>query len=83
MALSQKTGAPSKLGRILRTIFWALLFAFVFGFVIGTLLRKELEQPVRYIGERSDPGSALASTPSDIGDTQPRVLVPCDHEEQV
>lgn len=73
----------SRVGRILRTVFWALVFAFVVGFVVGTLLRRELDRPVRYIGERSGAGSALAATPCDVGDAVARILMPGDHEEQV
>ena len=47
-----RNGRGRTLGRILRTILWALVVAFVVGFVIGTLLRRELEKPVRYIGDR-------------------------------
>lgn len=36
--------------RLLRTILLSLLVAFTVGFVIGTLLRREVDKPVRYIG---------------------------------
>ena len=80
---SLATGAPSRFGRILRIVFWALIFAFVIGFVVGTLLRRELERPVRYIGERSGPDSVLAAAPGDVGDAEPRILMPRHHEEQI
>ena len=80
------TRSPSLLGRLLRTLFWALFTAFVIGFVIGTLLRREAEKPIRYIG-RSTPteaiGSALATHPGHVGHARPRVLVAGDYEEQV
>lgn len=83
---SSASSAPSALGRILRTIAWAILIAFTFGFFIGTLLRRELERPVRYIGgtERSESlcgGGAVH--PSDVGHTLPGVLMSRDHKEQV
>lgn len=37
-------------GRLLKTIFYALIFAFAIGLLIGTLIRREIEKPVRYIG---------------------------------
>ena len=83
MALSPATRSPSTIGRVLRTIFWALFFAFVFGFVVGTVLRRELDKPVRYIGERSDDRSVLATNPGDVGDALAGVFMSGDHEEQV
>jgi hypothetical protein len=83
VARSRATDRRSKLGRVLRTIFWALVFAFLFGFVVGSLLRRELDRPVRYIGERSDAGSVLAANPCDVRDTLTRVLMPGHHEEQI
>ena len=89
MLSNSRTGRPSRLGRVLRTVFWALVFAFAFGFVVGTFLRRELDRPVRYIGaidqtdERCDSGLALSAPPGDIGDALARILVPGDHEEQV
>ena len=75
----------SALGRILRTILWALVVAFVAGFVIGTLLRRELEKPVRYIGDRDGaPGASVAARdPGHVAHARAGVLVPGDHEEQV
>ena len=67
----------------MRTVFWALVLAFVIGFVIGTLLRRELDRPVRYIGERSGPGSVLAASPGNVRNALPRILMPCHHEKQV
>lgn len=91
--------SPSRIGRILRTVFWALFIAFVFGFVIGIFLRRELDRPVRYIGARFESGPVLpndrsthsppnatmisAAAPCDIGDTLPRIFMPCHHEEEV
>lgn len=83
MAPNPKANSPSTIGRVLRTIFWALFFAFVFGFVVGTVLRRELDKPVRYIGERSNARSVLAGNPRDVGDTLACILMPGDHEEQV
>ncbi len=92
MLSRSRTGRPSRVGRVLRTVFWALVFAFVFGFVVGTFLRRELDRPVRYIGaigetdetdERVDSGLALAARPRHIGDALARILMPGDHEEQV
>ena len=77
----------SGLRRVLTTILWALGIAFGVGFLIGSLLRRELDRPVRYIGAVSSDGreepSTLATHPGDIGHALPRVLVPRDHEEQV
>lgn len=78
-----RNGRGSTLGRILRTILWALVVAFVVGFVIGTLLRRELEKPVRYIGDRGGAASVAARDPGHVGHARARVLVPGDHEEQV
>jgi hypothetical protein len=90
MLSRSRTGRPSRIGRVLRAVFWALVFAFVFGFVVGTFLRRELDRPVRYIGavgerdERIDSGLALAAArPCDVGDALACILVPGDHEEQV
>lgn len=76
--------------RILRTIALAILFAFLFGFVVGTFLRRELDEPVRYMGARptAESPSPLASVlrPADPGDVRhvlPRILVARDHEEQI
>ena len=83
MARSGATHRRSRLGRVLRTVFWALVFAFLFGFAIGSLLRRELERPVRYIGERSAADSVLPANPCDVGDALTRVLMPGHHEEQI
>ena len=83
MAPSPKANSPSTIGRILRSIFWALFFAFVFGFVVGTFLRRELDRPVRYIGDSLERHSSLAGNPGDVGDALARVFMPGDHEEQV
>jgi hypothetical protein len=83
VASNHTTDRPSKLGRVLRTVFWALVFAFAIGFVVGTLLRRELDRPLRYIGERSDADSGLAANPCDVGNPLAGVLVPRDHEEQI
>lgn len=76
-------GPLARIGRLLRMVFWALVFAFVFGFTIGTLLRAKLERPVRYIGERPNAASALAATPGDVRHTLPRILMSREHEEQI
>jgi hypothetical protein len=47
--------------RVLRTILWALALAFAFGFLVGSLLLRELERPLRYIGRHQDPGTAQPS----------------------
>jgi hypothetical protein len=83
MVTDPPRGLLSRIGGLLRTVFWALLFAFVVGFVIGTILRSRLERPVRYIGARPDPISALAAAPGDVRDAIPRIFMPCDHEEQI
>ena len=47
------TGAGrSAFGRLLRVILLALLVAFAIGFTVGTLIRRRLDEPVRYIGAR-------------------------------
>ena len=72
--------------RVLRTIFWALLFAFAVGFVIGTFLRREIDRPVRYIGGLEEPTrrvSVRPVQPGNIVDALPCILVPSHHEEQV
>ena len=83
----------SPFARILRTILWAIVIAFAIGFLVGSLIRRELESPVRYIGARlhrpESPGSpfhassGLATRPGHIGHALPRVLVTRYHEEQV
>ncbi len=77
----------SKIAVLLRRVLYALAIAFIIGFVIGTLIRRQLERPVRYIGAQL-PGeavaaSALAPHPSHIRDTEACILVPSHHEEQV
>lgn len=69
----------------MRTVAWAVLIAFTFGFFIGTLLRRELDRPVRYIGqnERNVPLFRAAVDPSHVGYALPRVLMPRNHEEQI
>ena len=51
----------SKIGKLIRTILLAILVAFLVGFTIGTLLRGEIEKPVRYIGaiKVAEPWSAV------------------------
>jgi len=49
---SPRRGFLSKIGKLIRTILIALVVAFVVGFTIGTLLRGEVDKPVRYIGAR-------------------------------
>ena len=67
--------------RLLRAILLALLFAFAFGLVVGTLIRRELDKPVRYIGDSSP--LAIPADPGDVRDVTARVLMPRDHEEQI
>ena len=91
--MSAEPAQRSGIGRILRTIFYALLIAFIVGFVIGTLLRREIERPVRYIGFEATDASgrlaristlgAVAADPSHIVDTESRVLMARDHEEKI
>ena len=84
--------------RILRAILFAIFFAFLFGFVVGMFLRRELDRPVRYMGElpgeaaetlsrvkpRADSISVDRPTdPGDIPYALPRVFVARDDEEQV
>jgi hypothetical protein len=83
VATDRNKPPTSRVGRILRTILWAILFAFVFGFTIGTFIRREIDQPVRYIGACQADASALATDPSDVGNALPCILVSGDHEEQV
>lgn len=81
---------------MLRAILWTVLIAFGVGFLIGTLLRRELERPIRYIGGvdpegtviereagRASAPSNLAANPRDVFDALPGVFVSRDHEEQV
>ncbi len=49
---SSKRGFLSKIGKLIRTILIALVVAFLVGFTFGTLLRREVDKPVRYIGSR-------------------------------
>ena len=49
---SPRRGFLSKIGKLIRTILIALVVAFVVGFTLGTLLRGEVDKPVRYIGAR-------------------------------
>ena len=49
---SPRRGFLSKIGKLIRTILIALVVAFVVGFTLGTLLRGEVDEPVRYIGAR-------------------------------
>lgn len=48
--------------RILRTIAIAILVAFSVGFLIGTMLRGEVDKPVRYMG--FEPAHDARSTPA-------------------
>lgn len=79
--------APKKsLGaRLLRTVLIAILAAFVFGLVVGTILRRQLDRPVRYIGSTAGAAGSvvLASHPGHVRDTPPRVLVAGQHKEQI
>jgi hypothetical protein len=53
--------AGSTFARIARTILWSIVVAFAIGFLIGTLLRRELERPVRYIGDRASSADPIAT----------------------
>lgn len=55
-------GRSGLLGRVLRTVLIALFVAFTVGFLIGTVLRRQLEEPVRYYGDESDRPSLASST---------------------
>ncbi len=99
--LRRPSGRPrrSLFVRILRTTLLALFFALLFGFVVGTFLRRELDHPVRYMGEfrwgapmtlglrylhrASLPDSVGAADPGEIGEPLPRVFVSRDHEEEI
>ncbi len=83
----------SRIGRVLRTIAWALLFAFVFGLLLGSWIRKQLEEPVRYIGNQELPAHSQviailttglgATAPGDVGHTESCILVTSQYEEKV
>ena len=78
---------PSKIVVLLRRILYALAIAFMVGFVIGTLIRRQLERPIRYIGaqlqDEALASSTLAPHPSHVLDTETCVLVASHHEEKV
>lgn len=94
-----KKSFGSRIGSILRTILYALAFAFAVGFVIGTLIRREAEKPIRYMGDRTgedigrpiDGGGPGAGTglrfgpqhPGHIAHTESLILVTRHHEEQI
>ena len=64
------------------------LIAALIAFAIGSLLRRQREQPTRYIGARFDPPhaparSARAQGPGNVRDVVACVLVPRHDEEQV
>jgi hypothetical protein len=72
--------------RLWRTILIAILLAFAFGLVIGTVLRRQLDRPVRYMGSRAEVGAisvARAAHPGHVRDAPPSVLVAGQHEEQI
>ena len=50
--------------RVLRKILLAVFIAFLIGFVVGLFLRRELDRPVRYMGERP---AESTPTPADRG----------------
>lgn len=66
---------PGWLGRLLRTILLAILVAFLVGFGIGTLLRREIDRPVRYFGVRETP--APGTTQPWVRPTQATSWIPC------
>ena len=63
--------------RVLRAIVLALLLSLLFGVAVGTLLRLRLERPVRYLG------SAPASLPLDIRETDSPIFHARHHEQQI
>ncbi len=73
----------SRIARIIRTLVWAILIAFAVGLVIGTWLRRELEEPERYIGDQTRSVLLLTIRPGHVGHAQTDVLVACHHEEKV
>jgi hypothetical protein len=85
--VSGKSPGGRALASVLKTILYALIFAFVVGFGIGTILRSQLERPIRYIGSQMDPmnsgGLAIATDPWDIANPLARVLMTSNDEEQV
>ena len=83
VASRERRSGAGPIRRILRTVFWALVFAFAVGFLVGTYLRRELDRPVRYIGEQSSRGSILSALPRNVHDPLSRVLMSGDHEEQI
>ena len=78
--------------KLVRAVLISLLISLLVGLAIGTWIRLQLEAPVRYIGQLSDPQSgpqisaarsAPARSPLDIGYTSAHVLDARHHEEQV
>ena len=59
----------SRIAVVLRTLFYALAIAFIVGFVVGTVLRKQLERPVRYMGfSEFAPREAFAKRRTTLGE---------------
>ena len=79
--------ASSKLAALLRGVVYALVIAFLIGYVLGTLIGRQLERPTRYIGAQFSgqavAASDLARPPSQIRESETRILVTSHHEEQV
>jgi len=83
--------SSSRVGSILRTIAWALFFAFAFGFLVGTWIRSQLDEPVRYIGDRDrpelrpalSPALVLTTGPGNVSDAETCIFVACQHEEKI
>ena len=81
--------------RLAHTVLIAILVAFAFGLVVGTLLRRQLDRPVRYMSHHTEietisvgsfpsfPSFGGATHPGDVRHAPPRVLVAGQHEEQV
>jgi len=71
--------------RLLRTLLIAILVAFAFGLVVGTLLRRQLDRPVRYMGGRVQAAESVACAPhpGHVRHASPGVLVASQHEEQI
>lgn len=73
--------------KLLRAVFFAVLFSLIVGFAIGTLIRLRYEKPERYIGalETLEPSVrlALAADPGHVLHSGALVLETRQGEEQV
>ena len=77
------TRPASRIGRVLRAVAWALFIAFMFGFLIGSWIRSQLEEPVRYIGDREPPALFFATDPGNVRHAETRIFVTRQHEEKI